>query len=385
MNLLQKSALFRINYKSYIILIAFQLLFASCNRADNESEIIITGSYTGDYFPTNGWRTCSPDKVGMNSAKLEKVYDYLEDPTLNTDGFLVIRKGHIVAEAYYGSFGQNDRHVSYSVAKSFVSSLVGIAIANGFIDSVTDKIVDYYPQLQVNNVQEEKKQITIEHLLTMTAGFEWNEEDYYSSTTQNDVFIMAEQHDYIEYVLNKTVIKTPGSSFYYSSGESVLLSGVIENATGQTTYKFAKEYLLSPLGISNFSWSSDPAGHTIGGWGINATLREYAKFGYLYLHDGNWDGNQIIPEVWVEKSLTPFEPVVSYYGYQWWIGKGFESFNAAGIPDDTFMGVGIYRQYLIVIPSQDLVIVRMGNDVPSESSFWNTATFISLILDAIIV
>ncbi|MFC2104714.1 serine hydrolase domain-containing protein [Bacteroidota bacterium] len=365
-------------------IIFFSLLLFSCNDDNHSPTYLSDGEFPEKYFPTVEWRECSPEQVGMSSTALKKAYDYVAKSSLNTHGILIVKDGYIVCEAYFNGYSRNSYHTSYSIAKSFSSAAIGIAIDKEHINSVNDKIAGYFVQLQAENVQSEKKEVTIKHLLTMKAGFEWDEEDYYSSNSQSDIFIMvAQASDYIDYVLSKPIIRTPGTSAYYSSGESMLLSGIIKEATSTSLYSFAKHNLFDPIGIKDLNWDTDPSGNTIGGWGINTTLRNYARFGYLYLNKGQWDGNQIISESWVDDSVDTLQSNLTTYGYQWWIGSGFSSFDEYDIPEDTFLGIGIYLQYLIIIPSKNLVIVRTGRDIPTDNLEWSTAEFISLILDAI--
>lgn len=367
-----------------LITLLVLLILISCTQEQNPTpDYIAAGDYLGPYFPTEGWRTCSPENVGLNVDKLKIVYDYVASNDFNTNGMLIIKNGYIVFEAYFNGHSETSKHPSYSIAKSFTSAAIGIAIEKGFINTVDDKIADYFEQLQSADTQAEKKEVSVKHLLTMSAGFEWNEDDYYSTDSQNDIFRMVrESYNYVDYVLNKPIVRVPGSSAYYSSGESMLLSGVLQSATGTILLNFSREHIFTPLGIDDIDWDSDPARHTVGGWGINTSLRNYAKFGYLYLNMGKWDQSQIVPETWVKESTDPSVSNISNYGYQWWIGSGFASFNEYNIPQDCFLGIGIYRQYLIIIPSENLVIVRTGNDIPAESENWNTAELISLVLDA---
>jgi len=356
----------------------------SCkNKEITPSFYLGTGKYLGEYFPTDEWRECIPEEVGMNSEKFEEIFNYANQEGLSTSGFIIIKDGYIVCESYSGNYTQNSLHTSYSIAKSFTSAIIGIAIDKQLIQNVDDTISLYYPQLLAEGIQAEKKDVTVKHLLTMKAGFEWNEDDYYRDNSTNDIYRMVSQsNNYVNYVLNKPIINIPGTVAHYSSGESMLLSGIIHNVTGENMYNFANKNLFSPIGITNIQWESDPAGHTVGGWGINTTLRNYAKFGYLYLKKGNWDGNQIISQSYIENSVDSLVSGISNYGYQWWIGKGFKSFQGANLPDDIFLGIGIYRQYLIVIHSKKIIIVRTGNDIPTETTQWKTAEFISLVLNA---
>lgn len=256
------------------LLISFLLFNLFCcqksARSENKAqEFLGEGEYSDEYWPTTEWRTCQPEQVGMNSGKLTRVYRYAANPNINTEGIVIIRKGYIVGEAYFEDFTIHSKHESYSVAKSFSSALIGIAIEKGLINGVNEKIYKFYPEWQKPGTPEAKKKMTIEHLLTMTSGIEWNEEDYYEDKSQNDVFKMIKSSDdYTQYVLNKPIIHEPGEHWYYSSGDSMLLSGIIEKSTKMSAYKFAQRCLFEPLGLSKIIWLSDPSGHTITAWGI---------------------------------------------------------------------------------------------------------------------
>ncbi|MCK5220930.1 MAG: serine hydrolase [Candidatus Aminicenantes bacterium] len=373
--------------KSITILmsIIFVLIsFTTCNTKEEISErdiFIEEGSYTGSYWPTTGWRSCSPDEVGMDSESLKLVYDYIANPSVNTEGIVVIRRGYIIAEAYFGEFSQNSRHSSYSVAKSFISALIGISISENYITGINNKVFNYFPAWDSDGIDPRKKNISIKHLLTMSSGLEWNEANYYTDISRNDVFIMVEENDYIQYVLDKPSEFEPGTIWRYSSGDSMLLSGIIQQSTGMTAYQYAMGNLFGPIGISGVTWESDRAGHTVGGWGINATVREYAKFGYLYLNSGEWDGLQIVPESWVEQSKTPVTSNIDYYGFQGWLATALQGFNNSDIPSDLFLAWGIFTQQIFVIPSLDLVIVRVANDPGSPE--WDEVQFLTLIINSI--
>ncbi len=391
-------------------MIAVFLLLNLINSSYGEYEyeayqFLGKGPYEGQYWPTTKWKSCQPEEVGMQSSKLMEVYYYLANPNVHTEGIVIIKNGYIVGEAYFNNFTINSRHESFSVAKSFISALVGIAIEEGLIKDVEEKIYKFYPQLNskkgflrrgvgdiekiypFNIVHREqimpgaKKRITVKHLLTMSSGFKWNERDYYIDTSQNDAFKMAQEYDYIQYVLNKPIEYEPGTVWQYSSGDSMLLSGIIEKSADMSTYEFGLEYLFNPIGVSGIGWDSDPAGHTIGGWGIQGTVREFAKFGYLYLKKGKWDDQQIIPEPWIEESLQPVSDVVNFYGYQWWLRPALSGYENSIIPPNTFLAWGIYTQQIFVIPEEDLVIVRVANDPGSEG--WDEVEFLTLVLNSI--
>lgn len=371
------------NYIVIFTLIIVIYLFISCkNDNDAKPYYLGNGEYNGEYFPTISWRMCTPESVGMNSVKLKKVYSYAANRNINTKGILVIKNGYIVLEAYFKGYTEDSKYESYSIAKSFTSALIGIALEKGFIENLDKKIGKYYSELNASDVDPRKKRITVKNLLSMMSGITWQEEGEYSHS-EDDAFLMMDYSDYSEYVLSKPMKYEPGTEWYYSSGDTVLLSGVIEEATGMTLFDFGRKYLFDYIGLENINWDSDSAGHTIGAWGIHATLREYAKFGYLYLQKGKWEGVRIVPEKWINESLKPvFPPKIDFYGYQWWLGRSFENFTYYGLPDDIYLAWGLYTQQIFIIPSHQMVVVRFGRDPYSSYDQWDEAEFISLLLKA---
>jgi CubicO group peptidase (beta-lactamase class C family) len=320
----------------------------------------------------------------MDSEKLQLVYDYAANPNINTEGIVVIKDGYIVGEAYFRNLTRDSHHDSWSVAKSFTSALIGIALDRGLIGSVDDEVYQFYPQWQTAETPEIKKRITVRHLLNMMGGLEWSEETY-EQASDEDIYRMYREGvvDFVQYVLNKPITAEPGTRWYYSSGETLLLSGIIERVTGRTTFRFAQENLFAPLGISQIEWESDYAGNTITAWGIATTVRDYAKFGYLYLNEGEWDGQQVVSSAWVNESTRAISDELDHYGYQWWLPYGWASYRDAGVTANTFIAMGLYIQRVIVIPEHNLVAVRVGLDDESEDPEWSTAEFIRLIQDAI--
>lgn len=363
------------NYLTIIFIsIASVTFLLSCSEDEvTYPDFIQQGTYDGDYFPTSQWRYCSPEEVGMSSAGLVKAIENISNEKYTTQGYLVIKDGYIIAEDYLRGFEKGQKHSSYSIAKSFTSAVIGIALDQNFINSIDDKISDYYPDLNHDTIQQWKKDISIENLLTMTSGIDWSE----SGLATNDLFQMTQSSDYVDYVLNKPVAVEPGTRWSYNSGESMLLSGIINSTTGQSMLEFANENLLKPIGIYDLEWISDNENHTVAGWGISATTHDYARFGYLYLNKGNWDGSELISETWINQSVTSFSVSVPYYGYLWWLSDE-ELYDDTNLPDDIYMAIGAFGQYIIVIPSENILIVRVGSDLN-----WNPDEFIQLVLDAL--
>lgn len=361
-------------YYLYRILIAIATVsMFSCSEDEiTYPDFIQEGTYNGDYFPTSKWRYCSPEEVGVSSAGLVEAIENIADEQYTTQGFLVIKDGYIIAEDYLKGFEKGQKHSSFSIAKSFTSAVIGIAIDQHYIYSVDDKISAYYSALNHDTVQQWKKDITIENLLTMTSGIDWSE----SGVGENDIFQMSLSSNYVDYVMNKPVEVEPGSRWSYNSGESMLLSGIINITTGKSMLDFANENFLKAIGINDLEWISDNENHTVAGWGISATIHDYARFGYLYLNKGNWDGTQLISENWINQSTTAFSVSVPYYGYLWWLsGEAIDS--SSSLPQDIYMAIGAFGQYIIVIPSENILIVRVGSDLN-----WNPDEFIQLVLDA---
>lgn len=358
-----------------IILIAIvsTLLFSCSEDEVSYPDFIQEGTYDGDYFPTAQWRYCAPEAVDVSPEALVKAIDNISNKKYTTQGYLVIKDGYIIAEDYLRGFKPGQKHSSYSIAKSFTSAVVGIAMDQNYINGVDDKISEYYSVLNHDTVPQWKKDITIENLLTMTSGINWSE----SGIGTNDIFQMSLSSNYVDYVLDKPIEVEPGSRWSYNSGESMLLSGIINSTTGKSMLEFAEENLLNPIGIYDLEWISDAENHTVAGWGISATMQDFARFGYLYLNNGNWDGTQLISKSWIDQSITPFSASIPYYGYLWWLsGDALDS--STNLPEDIFMAIGAFGQYIIVIPSENIIIVRVGSDLN-----WNPDEFIQLVLDAL--
>ncbi len=346
-----------INHNLLILFTA--LLIIGCEKEPKEdhiflsSEFISEGSYAGDYWPTDSWRTCHPDEVGMDAELLMQINDeilILQRLHVDVHSVLIIKDGYIVAEQYYSDYTYDSLHPINSCTKSISSALIGIALEEGYIESVNNKVVDYFPDYEIENLTQEKENITIENMLTMSAGFEWYEMEYLYNDDRNSFYQWVRSDDRIQFVLDLPLVTIPGEEFNYNTGMSHVLSAIIQNTTGLRTDLFAEENLFEPLGISGYNWFIDPNDIATGGHGLNLYTRDMARFGYLYLKNGEWDGDQIIPEDWIETSTTAHIPrkyIPEFdYGYHWWVK-----------PDEYFTAVGVYGQWIYIIPDYDLVVV----------------------------
>ncbi len=284
----------------------------------------------------------------MDSVLLAGMLDYIEQNEINIHGLLVVRNGYTVLEVYYPPYGPNTRHGTASVGKSFTGALVGLAVREGYIESVDQKVADFFPDHSDWQNDPLKQTMTIEHLLTMTSGLDWPESAASYSSGRNIMNQMMRSADWVGFVLDRPMAATPGTTFNYSSGVSHLLSAIVEEATGIRTLSFTREYLFEPLGISRVSWITDPRGTAFGAGGIRLTPRDMAKFGQLYLQGGVWGGKQILPAEWVEASIAPqvnAHGAASYYGYQWWV-------RGSGI----YAAHGYRGKRIFVVPDLEMVV-----------------------------
>jgi CubicO group peptidase (beta-lactamase class C family) len=298
-------------------------------------------------WPTEGWATSTPEDQGMDSTALAGIYDHVRDSGASIRSMLVVRHGYLVAEEYFTPmiYDMNNTHILFSVTKSVVSSLIGIAIDKGFIDNTSQLLLDFFPDRTITNMSAWKEAITLEDVLRMRSGFQWDEDNY---DEYNDFFAMEDSDDWAQYVLDRPMAYEPGSIFYYNSGNSHLLATIINITTGMTPLAFADQYLFGPLGITNRLWLTDPQGVNFGGSSLALRARDMAKFGLLFLNNGTWDDQQIVSADWVNRSshgpATPYTGVS--YGYQWWIDDNRNWYSARG-----YNG-----QFIFVIPEHDVVV-----------------------------
>lgn len=352
------------------------------------AEYLGQGKYSGGYWPTRGWKKCKPESVGMNSEKLLQAIEYAATPSFNTDGLAIIRKGYIVGEAYFGNFKSNSKHVSHSMAKSFTSCLVGIAIERRRIEGIDEKICKFYDEWDCDDEDELRSRITLRHTMTLTTGLAWNEDWSRWDPSTNDALKMGASGHFVKYMAERKGLHEPGQRFVYSTGDPMLLSKVIQEATGMTAFEYARQNLFGPLNITSVHWDQDTDGYTSTAWGLYITVRDYAKFGYLFLNKGRWEDKQIVSEAWVERSTHTDSSVNMWaaYGYLWHVNLpyrlrwGKPSVPLDTIPRDGYMAEGIMGQSIVIIPSKDLVIVRVANETESHMDL---AKFLTMVLDAI--
>jgi CubicO group peptidase (beta-lactamase class C family) len=320
-------------------------------------------------WPTKDWEASTPEAEGMDSAAVARLVEQVG--TVKQDSLLVIRHGKIVADAYYAPYAPNIRHDLRSVTKSFIGTLTAIEVKEGLLDSVDHPILDLFADKHIANVDDAKKAMTVQNMLDMTSGLAWDEDAY---TSDEPISRMYKSPDPTEFVLSQPMSDPPGARFDYNGGNPYVLSATITKKTGRDALDFARDELFKPLGISSVRWGeADEQGVTDGESRLNLTPHDMAKLGYLYLHQGSWDGQQIIPSSWVDRVRQG--PVTAAHGFHyanlWW-----------SLPDkDAFMARGRHSQIILVLPKLDVVAVMTG--VLKDNEFYPLARLIDDIAGAI--
>lgn len=305
--------------------------------------------------PTDGWTVESPESHGMDPAVLEGARDFAFADGMHTQGVVVVRGGAIVAEWYADGEGPSSWAASWSVAKSFTSALIGIAIAEGKIPSVDEPMVTYFPEW----AGTEREAITLRHVLRMESGLDWDEDYDPAAIDESEIIRMVLfEPDQLAFAASRPAEVDPGTRWSYSSGDTMLLSGVLEQATGMPADEYARTKLFDAIGMEQVEWWRDAREHTLTYCCLDTTTRDFARFGLLYLRGGQWGDQQVVPSAWVDESLTGSPASDGGYGYQWWLSE----IEGSG---PLFAARGHDGQYIYVIPELDLVVVRNGSYVKS--------------------
>jgi CubicO group peptidase (beta-lactamase class C family) len=303
-------------------------------------------------WPTKGWETSSPEQQGMDSNALADLVKFGGSEKM--DSLLVTRHGRLVAESYYAPFRTGLKHRINSATKAVVGTLIAIALKNGLLDSLDHPVLEFFPDRKIANLDDKKQAMTIQHLLNMTSGLEWMER-----LTENvpvSLLAMERSPDWQQFVLDQPMAQPPGTAFEYDSGNTHLLSAIINKLTGGSALDYANAQLFLPLGITDLFWRQDPQGIPGGGTGLYLQPRDMAKIGYLYLRNGVWEGRQILPPAWIDAvnhasvdMHQSFEPDLRYANLFW------------ALPDrHVYMAVGYHRQLIVLMPDLDVVAVATG-------------------------
>lgn len=295
-----------------------------------------------------------PDSIstGIDAGAMGKVTEKIMSENGyngNAFAFMVVHKGIPVAEAYKPGFSEDTRFLSWSMAKSFVNAFAGIMSGEGLLDVNSPAGIEEWES-------DERRNITINDLLQMQSGLEWNE-DY---GNRSDVTVMLHcDDDMSRYAFDRPLQYQAGTKWYYSSGTTNIVSYILRQKIGNDNeyYSFLHRNLFSRTGIRDAVFEVDPEGTMVGSSYLYLTARDYARFGILYLNDGVFNGERILPEGWVEYSTTPASASEGEYGAFFWLNR---SGKLPSAPRDMYMCVGHDGQRIFIIPSMEMVVVVLG-------------------------
>ncbi|NIJ53432.1 serine hydrolase domain-containing protein [Dyadobacter arcticus] len=289
----------------------------------------------------------SPESQGMSAKGILDFASAVEAEKLNLHSLMVLRQGKVVAEGWWAPYAPDLKHTLYSLSKSFTSTAIGLAVAEGKL-KVDDKVVSFFPNEKPATISPNLAAMRVKDLLTMSTGH-----DKDSTGSLRD----AKDKNWVKSFLSLPVEHEPGTFFVYNSGATYMLSAIIQKVSGQTLLEYLKPRLFEPLAIEDVDWETDPNGINTGGWGLRVKTEDIAKFGQLYLQKGEWNGKRILPAAWVEEATRSH--IQSKGGSRkqeendWQQGYGYQFWRCR---NDGYRGDGAYGQYCIVLPKEDLVI-----------------------------
>ncbi len=317
----------------------------------------------------DGWQVATPSEAGLDGEAITAISrDIAAGRYPGIRSYLVVKDGKLVHEAYFEGYHRDSKLRIYSISKSVTAALVGIALEEKLLPGLSATLAELLPERAAAIGDPRARSITLENLLTLTAGWQWDEETHSYGDPRNTHHFMTHSPSWVDAVLGLPMTDTPGKRFVYNTGAVHLIGAILKQATGVHANHYAAEKLLAPLGIENWDWNSDPEGHPAcgGTWGgLRLRSRDLAKFGALFMDGGKWCGHQILPEFWVRACLRARVPTGrgGQFGYLWWIGqlelKGrrFQRRGAAGYGG----------QSITLIPELRLMVVFHAHDQAEDA------------------
>ncbi len=305
-----------------------------------------------DYWPTTGWRTSAPEELGYSSQQLADGVRGLQEKGIAIDSLLIIHNGYVALDAHFAPYDGSFPHNLASVTKSVMTTLIGIAVDQGKLD-LDKPMVSYFPGRSIANLDGRKARLTVRHLVSMRNGMQSGCFDGDTPT----VDALRASSDWVQAALDRSMVAEPGTEFCYDSPGMHILSAILQEATGMTANEFAQENLFGPLGIQDAIWDIDPQGYNRGWGDLYLTPESAAKIGYLWLHHGNWNGRQVVPDAWVMNSVHAHSTPVNHdygYGYGWWVNNSH------------YFAAGRGGQEIRVFPTLNTVVVITGGGYESS-------------------
>jgi CubicO group peptidase (beta-lactamase class C family) len=369
-------------------------------------------------WPRATWATATPASVGLNVAVLDSLDAEIRAGRHGyVDRLLVIRRGRIAYDRRYTQdydraygdsarvqtalgthdlggpynyfnawwhpyYRRGDLHTLQSVTKTITSVVIGTAVTRGEFPSLDTPVLSFFDSGTVAHVDERKRRMTVRHLLTMTAGLDWDEAKSYGDTT-NTAIQLEGSYDWVRFAIDRPMSEEPGTRFNYNSGATELLAHVFRRATGVDIEEYAARQLFVPIGITDWHWKRTPAGVVDTEGGLYLRSEDLARIWYLFLRGGTWDGTRVVSPEWVRASLTPAiatgpSPAAPRYGLKWWLYR-----NPTDTTRTVWAGNGFGGQFPMVVPEDDLVVVlNQWSILPGQRSLsWRTA--LTRVLNAV--
>ncbi|MFN8580489.1 MAG: serine hydrolase [Gemmatimonadaceae bacterium] len=335
-------------------------------------------------WPMTEWTHARAAQVGLDSSALAALDKDLADGKYGfVDGMFVTRRGEVVLDrsyphdyrAAYGSrvktpgeynYYDSDWHPFYkgsrlhtlqSVTKTVTSLIYGVAMQRGDLTSIDTTVLSFFDTTKVRNIDDRKRRMTVRNLLTMTAGFDWDESKTEYTDPRNNCAAMEQSQDWVQYVIDRPMASEPGTTWVYNSGATELLAHIFKQRTGQDLASYAEKYLFAPLGVGVYYWKRTPLGLPDTEGGLYLTPEDLAKLGLLMLRGGRWGTSQVVAASWVTQSIKPAIAAGerAKYGLKWWLFPyGTEHDQLA------WVGNGYGGQRLIVLPREEIVAVFTG-------------------------
>lgn len=281
----------------------------------------------------------SPEAQGVASAAVRTFVEAADKSVDTMHSFMLLRHGQVVAEGWWKPESRDKPHVLHSLSKSFTSTAVGMAVAEGKL-SIDDPVLKFFPEEAPSSPSDKLKAMRVRDLLTMSTGHETGAE-------------FTSEVPWVQSFLEHPVEHKPGTHFYYNTPGTHMCSAIVRKVTGVTVLDYLRPRLFEPLGIENPEWGASPQGNTEGGWGLRICTEDIAKFGQLYLQKGKWNGQQLIPVDWVEQATAKQVSNGSNPTSDWDQGYGFQFWRCR---HGAYRGDGAFGQFCIVLPAQDAVV-----------------------------
>jgi CubicO group peptidase (beta-lactamase class C family) len=281
----------------------------------------------------------SPEAQGVSSADVRAFVEAADKAVDTMHSFMLVRHGHVVAEGWWKPESAEKPHVMYSLSKSFTSTALGFAVAEGKL-SIDDPVLKFFPDDAPAQPSDKLKAMRVRDLLTMSTGHQTEPK-------------LTPDEPWVKSFLAHPVEHKPGTHFLYNSAGTYMCSAIVQKLTGQTVLDYLRPHLFEPLGIEGAEWSTSPQGISAGGWGLFIRTEDIAKFGQLLLQKGQWNGKQLIPASWVEQATSKQVSNGSDPTKDWDQGYGFQFWRCR---HGAYRGDGAFGQFCLVLPEQDAVV-----------------------------